>query len=1302
MTASKPLGVAETLDRLARLRQALQDAAAQAAELEHHRRSRTQRERQSVEVQAAENQAQLANQLAQADAQALAEQARIVRRTTARRARLQHAAKTSLQRKLQAIESLEGRRIHEIQRDLLQTERNRAADLAAAEQAYGQFRQTLAEIQDRHAALQTDAQAACRGYPRFLRWLAQLEPEARPDSGSDEPQRLADLRTQLDRIDISLRQFNQRRLPRLFRYVPLPYGVAFVLLGHTAYAVAAIQFQFGPVPYPPLLGSALGVLALLLLLYGLGHRQARPVARAIALGLADLRRDHDLASQWAEQRYRQRIAQAEDRYGTRTLELRQRWAEVEAQAGQQREHTQRHLADQSTRATHRLERLERAQLDRAEQQHRATRTRIEHANRDQQTAQTAGLAANQAQIESQIEARWQALAAAWQRDGQPICTALETNRRAVEAWFPEWPTGLAAAWRPPAQFIHALRFGQLDVDLERWAGPALPVRLQQLLHPKELVAPLLLTFPHHGSLLLETDSFGRAPALAALNAVILRLLWSAPPGRLHFTLIDPVGLGQSFAGITHLADYGEPLIQGRIWTQTAQIEQRLAELNEHLEKVIQLYLRNEYATITDYNQQAGHIAEKYRFLVVADFPVHFSETATRRLLSIAASGARCGVFTLIHWDRRQPPPSEAVVEDLRRNSVSLCVQADRFVLGQGQPEHTALTLDTPPPPAEVTAFIQRVGQDSLDSSRVEVPFAQAAPAQSSAWTLETTHELRVPIGRTGATKLQYLALGQGTRQHGLIAGKTGSGKSTLFHVIVTNLALWCRPEQVEFYLVDFKKGVEFQCYASRRLPHARVVAIESDREFGLSVLERVDAELKRRGELFRQHGAQDLTSYQQTNRLDPLPRTLLIVDEFQEFFVEDDRIAQSAALLLDRFVRQGRAFGIHVLLGSQTLGGAYTLARATLGQMVVRIALQCNEADAYLIMDENNAAPRLLSRPGEAIYNDTGGTLEGNSPFQAVWLPNHERDARLAQVAELARQSPRPYPSPVVFEGNAPANVRDNDLLRNCLDTPPTAQPDLARVWLGAPNSIKGPTEAVFRPQSGHHLLLVGQRDESALALLTLAWISLAAQYPAGALRLFVFDGGAPGSRDSEWLAQVARALPHDAALARGAEIVPVLNRLTIKSASPTDPADSTPPQAPAVFLLVHGLHRFKALRCEDDFGFSTDTADPTAHPGRQFGDLLRDGPAQGLHVIATCDTYANVQRALGRKGLGEFGLRVLFQMSANDSASLIDSPKASALGLHRALFYNETEGHIETFRPYALPDEAWLREATSLLARCR
>src|SRR5437660_6271871 len=137
---------------------------------------------------------------------------------------------------------------------------------------------------------------------------------------------------------------------------------------------------------------------------------------------------------------------------------------------------------------------------------------------------------------------------------------------------------------------------------------------------------------------------------------------------------------------------------------------------------------------------------------------------------------------------------------------------------------------------------------------------------------------------------------------------------------------------------------------------------------------------------------------------------------------------------MDRLVLQGRAFGLPVLLGSHTLGGAYTLARSTIDQMAVRIALQCSESDAYLILSKDNAAARLLSRPGEAIYNDQNGLVEGNDIFQVVWLAEDERDDYLRRIHDLARQRGYVAPRPtIVFEGNVPADVAKNDLLGDLL-----------------------------------------------------------------------------------------------------------------------------------------------------------------------------------------------------------------------------------------------------------------------------
>ena len=132
--------------------------------------------------------------------------------------------------------------------------------------------------------------------------------------------------------------------------------------------------------------------------------------------------------------------------------------------------------------------------------------------------------------------------------------------------------------------------------------------------------------------------------MRALSGAVLRLLCSFPPAKAKLVIIDPVGLGQNLAGLMHLADYDESLVGGKIWSDVAHIERKLTELTEHMEKVIQKYLRNRYVSLDDYNREAGQLAEPYRFLVIADFPAGFSELALERLASIIKSGVRCGVW----------------------------------------------------------------------------------------------------------------------------------------------------------------------------------------------------------------------------------------------------------------------------------------------------------------------------------------------------------------------------------------------------------------------------------------------------------------------------------------------------------------------------------------------------------------------------------------------------------------------------------------------------------------------------------
>src|SRR5438094_764984 len=126
---------------------------------------------------------------------------------------------------------------------------------------------------------------------------------------------------------------------------------------------------------------------------------------------------------------------------------------------------------------------------------------------------------------------------------------------------------------------------------------------------------------------------------------------------------------------------------------------------------------------------------------------------------------------------------------------------------------------------------------------------------------------------------------------------------------------------------------------------------------------------------------------------------------------------------------------------------------------------------------------------------------------------------------------------PIVSEGNAPADVGENTLLRSLLESAAIKKTAAPRIWLGAPNSIKGPTEAVFHRQSGNNLLIVGQRDEAVLAILSVALVSLAAQYPAGGARLVLCDASPPGSPQREFLDRVVQAIPYPITVARQGDL---------------------------------------------------------------------------------------------------------------------------------------------------------------------
>jgi hypothetical protein len=1127
------------------------------------------------------------------------------------------------------------------------------------------------------------------------------EPEEKTEpSPSDDPQ--ADMVRGLDACQASLGQLRHLFLPNMFvGWVPWAFVIVVCAL---AAIVAQLSLRTTEPNFKALgiaVGSTLaGTIVLGLIMRILARRQVRDAYEPLRQGVAFARGAADAYVEVSEKQQQGKYAHAvrkrdrevhllkgkaapvidsiARRRNQDIAEADESYKSLRAAIATRRDENQRKAEEDFQKESAAIEKQNADELDaarlRRDTQIQDSRRRYDEARVALERRLTDGLAHIQAPI--------------GERNGD--------NGQVLHEWTdPYWST-----WSPPKRFPSLLRFGQLHVDLKAIADRSKQQGEVKLRLPAPFSVPAALAFPRGASLMVQHERSGREQAMRVLQTVMTRVLTSLPPGRARFTIIDPVGLGQNFAGFMHLADHDEALVGTRIWTESDQIEQRLADMTEHMETVIQKYLRNEFETIDDYNAQAGELAEPYRFVVVADFPNSFQGESFRRLASIAATGARCGVYVLVARDLRVTLPSEAMLDDLEAHCVNLVQEGEGWVWKDEVFGQFPLTLDAPPPESVLTQLLDRVGKAARESKRVEVDFDTIAPGGSEFWTGDSTDELAVPIGRMGATRLQMLRFGRGVAQHALVAGKTGSGKSTLLHALVTNLAMWYSPDQIELYLIDFKKGVEFKTYATHHLPHARAIAVESDREFGVSVLQRLDSELARRGELFRKAGVQDLAAYRKTPGAVVMPRALLVIDEFQEFFSEDDRLGQEAGLLLDRLVRQGRAFGVHLLLGSQTIGGTSGLARSTIGQMAVRIALQTSEADSQLILGDNNSAARLLSRPGEAIYNDAGGLVEANSPFQVAWLPDERREVYLEKVrARADAGNYTHHEAALVFEGNAAADVRTNSRLGRLLQStqwpsPPTS----ASAWIGDPVAIKEPTALLFRRQSGSNVLVIGQQEEQAMAAMASTVISLAGQYRPGTAQFYVFDGTPADSQLAGTFARIKSAMPQDVRLVEWRAAADAIDEI---AAQVTSRQEGDPAGQPEIFVFVYALQRYRILRrSEDDFGFSTGGDEAKkVNPAKQFADILREGPGVGVHVMTWVDTVASVERTLERTSMREFDNRILFQMSATDSSTLIDSPAANKLGFHRALAYSEEQGVIEKFRTYAIPDDAWLRQVKSLLA---